>query len=123
MEKRASSRRLFAHFIVVLIAAFTVITVSLHTGVYIQNAGITERIITIALVHLFIVFVALNIRTQTDLDVRINPYISIMEWGFNVRKLFPPRKDKFLSCFIEIVAQLLGATIASALFYASISTS
>lgn len=125
-----SIRRLLAHFFAVLISAFLVLTVSLHVEVYIQGApGLIEQVILVSLMHIFIVFVVLNVRTLPDLDVRINPYISTVEWLFNVPQLDAAKRNrrnwsfKFAPYFVEIVAQALGATLASVLFYATISTS
>ena len=114
-----STQRLFGHFFAVLFSVTLVLTVSLQLEVYIQSSSIGESMIAVSIVHSCIVYVALNVRTNSDLDVRLNPFVSIFEWVFN-RYSSP---NNYLILTVELIAQSTGALMASLLFAGTAPTS
>lgn len=106
--------RLFSHFIAIFLATFSVIftsiTVATHVGIPTLST-ISQQIVVVTMLHIFVLFVAFNVRTLSDLDIRTNPLITLVE-GILHQKL------EILSAMVELTGQLLAAIVASLIFWA-----
>jgi len=70
----------------------------------------------VGLAHVAPLYVAFGIRTWKYYDIRINPYISLVEFLFH-------GKIGVIACLVEIGGQVLGAVIASASAYGVLQNS
>ena len=105
--------RLFAHFITVLLGTFLVlfssITVATRIGLP-TSPLMAVQLLVILVVHIFTLFVVFNVSATPDLDIRVNPYITLCEYLLH-------RKLPFDATMVELLGQLFGALLASLLFY------
>lgn len=108
-----NSRRLGAHFVIVTLATFLVIFTSITIATFIglpSSPAIAVQLLIIIVAHISALFIAFNIRTNFDLDVRVNPYVTFCEAVFHKRL-------QWSATLIELFGQLIGSTAASLLFY------
>ena len=104
------------HFFLTVLSSWLAIFASLMIGASFGNTiGILPPNIgvyglLIGLAHVPPLYIAFNVRTWKFYDVRINPYISLVEWCLH-------GAIGFLPFIVEILAQVIGAVIASALVY------
>lgn len=116
-EKSIGHKR-FRHFVQIAFATFTVILVSITTGVFLgapDPSRLAEQIVALAVVHSFIFYTTF----KRDFEVRLNPYVTITTWASDwIRK----KEQRVHFFWTELGAQALGATMASLIFYALISS-
>lgn len=104
------------HFLLVSISSFLAIFISLLIGASFgdmasigpPNIGVYG--ILVGLGHIFPLYIAFNVRTWDYYDVRINPYITLMEFVGH-------QAIGFWSFVVEILAQAVGATVGGAFAY------
>lgn len=115
---KSEGRKQASHFIQIAFATFTVILVSICTGVFLgppDSNRLAEQIVALAVIHSFIFYTTF----KRDFEVRLNPYVTITTWVSDALRGEEQRVHFF---FTELGAQAVGATGASAIFYALISS-
>ena len=109
----------FIHFLMVLCSSFLVIFVSLMvaasfgdtTSVLPPEIGVYAFLVGMG--HLPALYIAFGIRTWKYYDIRINPYISLVEFLFH-------NAIGGIACLVEILAQALGALVAAVFAYGTL---
>jgi hypothetical protein len=110
------------HFFAVMLSSWLAIFGSLMIGSMFGNiAGIVPPVIgvyavLVGLAHVPVLYIAFNIRTWKYYDVRINPYISILEFTLHQR-------IGFWACCVELAAQSVGTVVAASFFYGVVHNS
>jgi hypothetical protein len=114
---RLTAQKAGRHFLTILLTTWIVIMGSLTIGavfgdvtkVTAPTLG-TFTLIT-GLAHGMIFYLAFNLTSHLKVQIRVNPVISLVEWGFRGR-------IGLNILWIEIVAQAIGATLAGASIFA-----
>lgn len=117
------NKRLLSHFVVTTIATATIIFISIIVSTFLKQPTVPVTVVTIAvqltvlmLTHIFTLYVVFNLRTDPDLDVRVNPYITLVEVMFN-------KGLSWQAAIVELLGQVLGSVIASVILFGTISNS
>lgn len=108
------SKRLFSHFVLTAIASSTILFTSTIVATFVVSANVATQLTVVMLIHIFTLYTIFNLRTDIDLDVRVNPYITLFEWISNNRKF------SFPSAMVEWLGQLCGFGVATALLYGTV---
>lgn len=110
------------HFINITIITFGAIFTSILLGVFMGppvstgGADLAMQVMAAVGVHVFIFFVAFNTEVLNAYATRLNPYVTLVDWLLD-------QSINAQLAFTELGAQALGATMASALFYAMVNSS